>query len=246
MKNLMIYLNPRGFDPDSLNLIRIQIENALELGWDKEDMIVITDFPYEHEGIKSITIERGYCDHKESASKMTGLGEAFNVGIIEDHLYWCHDLDAYQLEPITEDELGLDGVNAGLTDYGRKPQWQLGSFFFKRSFEDLVRENVSRIKPGFDRNRRLQHDEHAMNYMTDENIYDINNRIKRLNITYNFGMRKIGLCYEKAIKPLKVLHFHPNSKLLNTLAIAMYGKNDIRKPLMNGRLISLFKKYGYE
>jgi hypothetical protein len=81
--------------------------------------------------------------------------------------------------------------------------------------------------------------------MTIENFKGINSRIKRLNITYDFGMRRVKLCYNKAIKPLKVLHFHPNSKLLNTLAIAMYGKNEIGKPLMNERLIKLFNQYAY-
>lgn len=47
-----------------------------------------------------------------------------------------------------------------------------------------------------------------------------------------------------AVKPLIVLHFHPNNPLLNTLAIAMYGKNRINKPLMAERLISIFKKHG--
>ena len=133
----------------------------------------------------------------------------------------------------------------GLCDYGRSPAWQMGSFFFKQTARDIFKENVSRIKPGLNRQGKIIQDENVMLEMTDENFKGINNRIKRMNITYDFGMRRVKLCYERAIKPLKVLHFHPNSKLLNTLAIAMYGKNEIGKPLMNERLINLFKSYGY-
>lgn len=101
------------------------------------------------------------------------------------------------------------------------------------------------MKPRSDKYSRPAYDEFSLMRLTDNNIGNINARIKRLNGTYDFGLRKIVECYEKAKKPLKVLHFHPHSKLLNTLAIAMYGKNRIRKPLMNERLIKIFHHYGY-
>jgi len=159
-------------------------------------------------------------------------------------LYWSHDLDAYQLMPITEEELGLDGLDAGFCDYGRKPNWQLGSMFFKKEAEDIFRENAKRHRPGLDHNRRLIYDENIMIDMTNENFNKINSRIKRMNITYDFGMRKIGLCYKKAIKPLRILHFDPESKKLDTLKIAMYGENDLKRPLMTNELIKIFRKHG--
>ena len=94
------------------------------------------------------------------------------------------------------------------------------------------------MKPGYN-------DEDVMVELTNNNIDNIDSRIKRLNGRYDFGMRRVDYCYERAHKPLKVLHFHPNNPIINTLAIAMYGKNRINKPLMNERLIKLFNKHGY-
>jgi len=239
MKNLMVYLNPLGFDPESTNLVKLQIDNCFELGWNKEDIILVTNFPYEYKGIKAWQINDGYCDHKPTASKVVGLIPLFDIGFFGKDIYWCHDLDAYQQYPITEEELGLENLDAGFCDYGRSLQWQMGSFFFKKTAEDIFRENVARIEPG-------KHDEHTMMELTDNNIVNVNNRIKRMNITYDFGMRRIDLCYEKAIKPIKILHFHPHNPIINTLKRAMYGKNSIGKPLMTERLIKLFHKYGYK
>jgi len=250
MKNLLIYVNPKGFDPESKKLTKIQIDNSLELGWTPEDIILITDFPYEYNGIKATVVEKGYCEFDKEASKITTIVHLFDIGFIDNHLYWCHDLDAYQLEQITEDELELEGLDAGFNDYCRAPRWQLGSFFFKKSSEYIFRAMADRIKPRLDKTGKPHDDgtpldEVALMELTNNNFNNINSRIKRLNTRYDFGMRRVDFCYERAVKPLKVLHFHPKSKLLNTLAIAMYGKNRIQKPLMNGRLIRIFNKYGY-
>lgn len=244
----MIYLNPDGFDPESSNLVRIQIENSLELGWPLEDIILVTDFPFEYEGVHSIIINKGFWSHEVTVTKVTGLMHLFDIGFISDkYLYWCHDLDAYQMHWITEEELGLDNFDLGLTDYCRKPVWQMGSFFLKKSSEDIFRANVALIKPGrHPITGGRQNDETAMQALSESNTNNINVRAKRLNNTYNFGMREIALCYERAIKPLKVLHFHPRNPIINTLAKAMYGRNQIGKPLMTERLIQLFHKFGYK
>jgi hypothetical protein len=249
VKNLLIYVNPGGFDDESAKFIKIQVENSLELGWKPEDIILITDFPYEYSGIKATIVTKGYCSIKKEASKITTIVHLFDIRFFKENtLYWSHDLDAYQLEPITESEIDLEGANLGLTDYGRKPNWQMGSFFFKKPAEDIFRAIAARIAPGLDENRHERHDETAIQYLTDNNTNGINSRIKRLNNTYNFGMRRVDFCYEKAIKPLKVLHFHPfhpRNKGLNTLGIAIHGKNSLGFPLMNERLIKIFNKYGY-
>ena len=70
-----------------------------------------------------------------------------------------------------------------------------------------------------------------------------------MNTTYDFGLRKVKMCYEKAIKPLKVIHFQPEGELkLKTwqkaLDIAMYGQNELGIPLMNKRLIKVFERHG--
>lgn len=244
MKNLLIYVNPNGFDPESQKLVKIQIDNSLELGWKAEDIMLITNFPYEYSGIKSVVVKEGFYPWKKEVSKITTIPHLFDLGLIGEDLYWCHDLDAYQLEPITESELGLENLDAGFCDYGRLQRWQMGSFFFKKEAEDIFHLIDARLKE-YQRDRTRLNDEDAMVELTAKNTNNINSRIKRLNNTYDFGMRRVDFCYGKATKPLKVLHFHPRNPILNTLAIAMYGKNRIGKPLMNERLIKIFNKYGH-
>lgn len=247
MKNLLIYLNPRKyFDEKSEIFVKIQIDNSLALGWKIEDIMLVTNFPFEHMGVKAFVIpDDVYCAARESSTKTKCVVYLFDNGFIKDNVYWCHDLDAFQLEVITEDELELD-KDVGFCDYVRKLNWQLGSFFFKNTAGDIFRDIQKAVKLGRDRAGRWQNEEYALLNLTINNINGINERIKRMNNTYDFGMRKIELCYERANKPLKVVHFNPFNESMNTLKIAMYGVNRIGKPLMNKRLIKLFQKYEVE
>lgn len=54
MKNLLIYIHPdrkfvgESFSSETDVLPKIQIENSLKLGWKKEDILLVTNFPYEY------------------------------------------------------------------------------------------------------------------------------------------------------------------------------------------------------
>jgi hypothetical protein len=131
-----------------------------------------------------------------------------------------HDLDAFQLEPI---EVDLEGYDLGCTDYGWSKKWCLGSYFYTTKARDIltkVRDTVYEIK---------NEDERALMKITPQVV----NRIKRLNITYNLGMRHIESNFRKADKPLKVAHFHPDKKFSEF------------KPILNQRILNLFNRYGY-
>lgn len=47
MKNLLIYVNPRkDWDDETRKLIKLQVDNSLDLGWSSRDIILATNFPY--------------------------------------------------------------------------------------------------------------------------------------------------------------------------------------------------------
>ncbi len=248
MKNLLIYVNPaKKFDEETEKLAKIQIENSLELGW--KDILIITNFPYEFMGIRATVIPDNTFNkiHKQ-ATKVDVMTYLFDIGFIKDGLYWLHDFDAYQQEWITEEELGLEGIDLGLTDYGREPKWNGGSTFLRKESEDLYRQmkfgmywenKLIKVKP--------LNEEDILMMMFDKNYKDIKNRSKRLNISYNFGIKQMKLCYDKAIKPIKILHFHPERVYRGWgKAIGIVkGNNELGKPIMCERLIKLFDKYGY-
>jgi len=243
MKNIMVHINPEHkfsfrFEKDSDILVRIQIDNALELGWDKKDIILLTNFTYEYRGVCSrVVSDENFCTFRPLSSKTVTIANALESTMLGDDLHWVHDFDAFQIAPFPNIGKEMDGFDAGFTDYGWSQKWCMGSYFYYPSARGLF----SQIK-GIIYAQKLE-DERALVKIGREIP-----GVKRLNITYNFGMRHIKDNWEKADKPLKVVHFHPwykDSRLPDTtLNMFMYGKNELGRPLMSERLISLFRNYG--
>ena len=146
--------------------------------------------------------------------------------------------------PLSLDELDLQESDFALTDYGINPRWSTGSLFFKKSVYDLLiklKEIVYKYKIN---------EEFALVRITKKDE-KLRNRIKKLNITYNFSTsnRQIRSCYAIADKPIKVLHFHPFDHTpkewgKDNIDICLYGKNKVSKPLMPERVVNLFHTYG--
>ena len=242
MKNLLIYINPsKKFGDENKVLAKIQIDNSLDLGWTREDIVLITNFEYEYNGIKSTVMDEvKFCDHCPQASKINTIVNMFKLDIIKPNkLWWLHDFDAFQLEPITEGELVMNDVDLALCDYGRLPRWNTGSMFFKSTSRDIFETMQNLVY------KLVLDEEKVLMFMTNSSI-DINSRIKKLNITYNLAIRNIKSTYKMATKPLKVIHFHPTWPDKQLLNVFMYGENKINTVLMNERLIKIFKDHGIE
>lgn len=252
MKMILANVNPfKKFNKERSILVKLQIDNSFELGWKKEDIILATNFDYEYRGITSILVEdENYCDIDDRkycykvSSHIFIIDNLFRLGIIEkDELYFYHDFDAYQLELIDEKEVELGTADMAMTDYGWASKWNLGVIFFKESAGDifsLLKNTIIKNKLGDERSFRLLV---QTNQVKQE-------RYKKLNITYNFGMRHIGHNYQIADKPLKIVHFHPCYKDANlpdtTMNLFFHGKNDLNKPLMNERLKRIFRSHGFD
>ncbi len=260
----MIFINPtKTFTNTSVKywrdetaiLIKIQIDNSLELGWDRKDILLVTNFDYEYNGVKSLVVgDENYYATKPTASKITTILTLFNQGLIKNELYWFHDFDAFELEKIIEEELELDGYDLGMAEYGvttynpeHNGRLSTGSMFFTNRTQDIF----ERIKYGSD--MRTCNEEISLLMMVRRNNCKINNRMKRMDVTYNFATRKRNFdkTYEVAKKPLKVIHFHPldirqidNGN--NNMAVCVYGKNSLGKSIIPTRLINLFTKHGIQ
>lgn len=262
MKNLLIYTGPnQKFDKEYSILARIQIDNSLDLGWKKNNILLVTDFPYEYNGIRSLIIPDGvYCDFDLSSNKTIVCNYLLNHGIIEpDEFYWAHDFDVYQNEAIMQSELEseLGTADIGLCDKGRMPTWNMGSIFLKSGSKDIFywikdilntykinEEDALWILGGNDCPADGKHTNLIKGY-TSENIPDIENinkRIKKINISYNLRMWNIRSTYPMALKPIRAVQFFPFEK--NELDFFMYGINKINTVLMPERLIKIFNKHG--
>ena len=229
MKNLLVYVNPaKKFTGDAGDLIKVQIDNSLRLGWKEKDILLVTNFDFEHNGVKAILIEDSvFCPFRPLSTKTIAVAYLLEKEMIEkDIVYWVHDLDAYQLAEIDVD---LETKDAGFTDYGWARKWSLGSYFFKETAKDLfqwLRDGIY---------TRKAEDERVLVWLTKHNFNKINDRYKKLNITYNLGMRWIEENYRRADKPLKVVHFHPYMR---------GNKMKIFMPLLTKELAEIFKSYG--
>lgn len=218
MKNVMVYVSPqKEFNRESSFLVKLQIDNSYQLGWESKDIILLTNFPYEYGGIKStIVSDKNYCDFRPLSVKTITVANSD----LSD--CWVHDLDAFQLEKF---DIDMD-FDLGCTDYGWSTKWSLGSYFYTKRAKDIlekIRDTIYEIH---------NEDERALVHLTSQGLFV--DRIKKLNITYNLGMRNIEENYKRAEKPLKVAHFHPTR----------VGLFDKFKPILNKRIIKLFYNYG--
>lgn len=254
----MIYVNPsRDFvdyhwGTENQNLAKIQIDNSLALGWQKEDIMLVTNFEYEYKGIKSMVVsDELFCNVSYTATKINVILHLFDQGLIGDDLYWFHDFDAFQLEKITEEELDMGAASFALTDYGktiinesRDRRWSTGSMFFKKASERIFRMIINKVY------QYKANEEVILLLLTNQNKDNINCLIKKLNISYNLATRKrdIAACWEMADKPLKVIHFHPSDKRevepgSDNIGVCVFGKNRINQVLVNDRIKDLFRHY---
>lgn len=255
MKNLLIYINPqRSFsqewikDGQSLwkdeteTLLKIQIDNSLELGWKPEDIMVVMNFPWEYNGVKAIEVgDENYCDFAPTASKINVICTLFDMGLIGDELYWFHDNDAFQVGELdidVNDEIALTdyGIARGHTDISKR--WSTGVLFFRRG----ARDTFKLIQHGVNNSYR-KNEEIALLAMTRCNYAHINDKIRKIDITYNFASRarKLPEQYEVALKPLRVIHFHP----LDPRKVMGWKNNMAVMPrYFNETLSNSFKKHG--
>lgn len=258
MKNLLIYISPTGsFDNprrdlasnDAGQLAKVQIENSLALGWKKEDILLIANFDFQYGNFKTRVLKDvDFFDRKPQVSKINAIIKLFeHKMIMKNEMYWFHDLDAFQLQPITEDEIGISDNEIALTDFGGgkyfrgEDRWSTGVIFFRSGSKDI-----------FDLIKTLAYDkrideEEALGLLVI-NDPKIRKRVKKVNNTYNFIGYKLRSVYAKSIKPLKVAHFHPlvgkkrlgGSGKENALRF-FKGENPINTPLITERLIKIFK-----
>jgi len=232
MKNLLIYYNPEGkfmpvrHSPTNYDeLTKIQIDNSLDLGWKKEDIVIAMNFPYEYNGVKAHVVGEGKYDVFDGnrSSKLPMLCRLFDEGVIGDDVYWFHDHDAFQLEPFKD----LEDADILYTDHGWTSMWNAGSFFFKKSAKDI-----------FDKSNKIMYDRNlneqtAFTYLLREDP-EVAGRCKKINISYNFGIYYHPTLHRIAIKPIKVAHFQPHKPR----HLALYTS------LVPERFLRILNKYG--
>lgn len=232
MKNLTTFIDPlKKFNKEHEELTKIQIDNSLELGWKPEDILLVTNFPYEYRGVKAYLVGDDCFYGKNNfirSTKIPVINRLYENGDVKE-LIWFHDNDAFQMEPFDEERIRLemDGMCMGITSHGWTRKWNAGSFFFDEKARDIF------IKTRECMDERNLDEQDALQHLIDNNLVG---NIKNLNLTYNFGIYYHIYTYKRVAKPLMVAHFHPHKPR----HLKLYT------PLITKRFINLLKNYGLE
>lgn len=238
MKNLLTYISPsKDFNDEHKMAVKIQIDNSLDLGWKKEDILLVTNFEYEYNGVKSILIgDENYCPFHWPATKIYVIVSLFRAGLIKNDLYWYHDFDCFQLTPFTDIELDMGSADMGLTNYGRMPRLCSASIFFKETAGDIFK----RLKEEVDKSKKDEEMGIARLINSDSSLKE---RVKLLNITYAFHKFNLRSCYKIADKPIKAVHFHLTPDKYD---FYVRGNNKLNLPLIPERLVKIFNQHGFK
>jgi hypothetical protein len=228
MKNVMVanFTKHSKFQMEGFNtLLKAQIENSLELNWNPEDIFLISNFDFEHQGIKSRNANLN--KHCLTGSKMFGVQWLMQQS--SDDVYWAHDLDCWQ---------GVefqcpDFKDVGISEYSL-PKFNGGSVFWRNSARDIVDKVVEMIV-----NEKSTKEEPILNKVLKDKKYK--HRVTVLNTTYNVGCSGFVKRYERAIKPIHVSHFHPTNRIAwETHAL---DRNHLGEKSISDRLEKLIRKF---
>jgi hypothetical protein len=237
MKNLLTYISPaKDFNDEHKMAVKIQIDNSLDLGWKREDIMLTTNFDYEYNGVKSIVIgDENYCAHHWPATKIYVIVDLFRRELIKE-LTWYHDFDCFQLNPFTDIETDMGTADMGLTNYGRMPRLCSASMFFKETARDIF----ERLKEEIDENKIDE--EKGIARLINSNL-NLEKRVKKLNLTYAMQKWNFWHSYCRADKPIKAVHFHLTPDKYD---FYVNGNNRVNLKIIPEKLVEIFNQHGFK
>lgn len=198
MKNVMVANLVKESKRDYFEtMMRAQIDNSLELGWDKTDIIILTNFDFNHNNVTAIKVD-DLNNHCLTGSKMFAMKWIMNRSL--DETYWAHDLDCWQAIPFTELPFFKD---IGICEYS-EPKFNGGAVFWRQSGRDIVDATVKEII-----DTKSDKEEPVLNRVLKKQT----SRITVLNYTYNLGCSGFRHRFVHAVKPIKVVHMHPTNRI---------------------------------
>ena len=207
--------------------MKAQIENSLQLGWNSEDILLVTNFEYSFMGINAFNIPLN--DFCLTGTKVFVMRELFKRDMIKG-VVWIHDLDVWQVHPFECPNF----ADVGISTYSNIRKFNGGTQFYKpesidivyRLVEEIERDKSSREEPSIQR---------VFNYP------EYSGRITTLNNTYNLGCSGYVKRFERSVKPVKAVHFHPSNRI--AWSVHCRDRNRLGTTSVSKRLYNLFLKY---
>jgi len=240
MKNVLTYISacePPAFDAESERMVRVQIDNSLELGWKLEDIVIAADFPFSYNGYKGVVIPRegmGFVHTRRSrgVNKVVTILWLYEQGYLNDSVFF-HDLDAFQNYPFFEcPDPQYHSFDLTVAQYGDSKTYNAGCMFFKAAARDIWQDLLRLCRQnGWDEERAL-----TVGYPPGKDP-----RVGMLDISYNVGKYDTVKKWRGGIQPPRILHFHPNIR--GNYAFYVQGRNEANQPLVCERVGRLITKH---
>lgn len=182
-----------------LTALTAQIENSLEVGWKKEDIILVSNYVFDIEGISNVHTElNGSC---LTGSKLYGVKHVFDNNLDNGEIIWAHDLDVWQNTTLDLPQIS----DMALSTYSSPKKLNGGSQFWTNKAKDILDVILSEIKEGDKR------EEPAINKVLHSGKYE--GRYTILNTTYNVGCSGYVPRMLSAEKPIRCVHMNPFNRI---------------------------------
>jgi len=228
MKNLLVanQRDNKRYNQKALEqMLKAQVENSLDCGWNKEDIIILSNFEFKHMGVKANPIALNeFCF---TGSKVFGVKWLFEN--TDTEVVWAHDLDAWQNVPFE----CPDFKDIGVACYSR-PKFNGGSIFWRKTSKDILDEVVKTLTED-----KANREEPTLNKILKLDKYI--GRVTELNNTFNVGCSGYVKRYYYSHKPIRVCHFHPYNRI--AWETHVLDRNDIGCSSVSIRLERVIRKY---
>lgn len=227
MKRLLVanFIHKRN-SKEIESMLKVQIDNMLDLGYTKDDIILISNKDIEYNSVKSLVVDL----YKEcgTGSKMFAMEWLYNNNLVNKTIH-SGDLDVWNNVRFDEPEF----KDVGIAQYSNS-KYNGGSVFWKPEAKDITVEICNEI-----RNNKEAREEPTLNKILKSDKFKY--RVTVLNNTYNVGCSGFVVRYERSIKPAFCLHVHP----LNRIAWETHAidRNDIGEVAMTVRLERIMRKH---
>lgn len=238
MKNLMLFvLEDLRSDRSAVERnLALQVENSLELGWQREDVLILTNFPFSCAGVSALEVDP---PRRPRTSRATSFYKTWCILRVLDSLtpgevVWYHDVDVYQLERFSEPP-SRKTLSFCLYTTRERLLVQGGSMFFGAPARPIFEAVMDQLV-----NRGVRKDEYALTFqLARPEFLDC---FEALDYSWNLGDTDFALRYQLARKPIKAVHFHLDRA--DHAAKFVHGRNDLGVRPLPDRFIDLLQRHG--
>lgn len=124
--------------------LKIQVEDALKYGWETKDILIWTNFPFNHLGVKNHTFS---CPTPKNLffSKIIAAFEAISM-FGENTIIWGHDHDTRQIrnfnfENYFQSYFLKNNCDILLSDYGKNNSFPQGASIFYNGMSSFLKDS---------------------------------------------------------------------------------------------------------